>query len=107
MVMANEYVVERDGGYYVAGTRVTLDSVVYCFLGGESPESIVESFPALDLEQVYGAITYYLSHRQVVDAHLERGRAEFNRLREEARRKHPRLYAKLEAARRGTPAYQP
>jgi uncharacterized protein (DUF433 family) len=105
--MANEYVEQRDGGYYVAGTRVTLDSVVCCFLGGESPEGIVESFPALDLEQAYGAIAFYLANRQAVDAHLERGQAEFNRLREEARRKYPLLYAKLEAARRGTPAYYP
>jgi uncharacterized protein (DUF433 family) len=106
-LMANEYVEQRDGGYYIAGARVTLDSVVYCFLAGESPEGIVESFPALDLEQVYGAIAYYLANRQAVDAHLERGRAEFDRLREEARRKYPLLYAKLDAAKRAAPVHQP
>jgi len=105
--MANEYVEQRGGGYYIAGTRVTLDSVVWCFLVGESPEGIVESFPALDLERVYGAIAYYLANRQAVDAHLERGQAEFDRLREEARRKYPLLYAKLDAARRTAPAHQP
>jgi hypothetical protein len=56
---------------------------------------------------VYGAIAYYLANRQSVDAHLERGRAEFDRLRAEARRKHPLLYAKLDAARRATPVHQP
>ena len=32
----SEYVELRDGGYYVAGTRVSLDAVVYAFRGGES-----------------------------------------------------------------------
>ena len=77
---------------------------LYAFLRGESPEGIVESFPALNLEQAYGAIAFYLAHQQTVDAHLQKGRADFERMREEARRKHPALYAKLEAARRTMPS---
>jgi uncharacterized protein (DUF433 family) len=53
-----EYVEQRNGGYYVAGTRVSLDSVVIGFLNGDSPEGIVHSFSSLTLQQVYGAITY-------------------------------------------------
>lgn len=34
--MAREYVEQRHGGYYVQSTRVSLDSVVYAFLRGES-----------------------------------------------------------------------
>jgi uncharacterized protein (DUF433 family) len=102
--MANEYVEQRNGGYYILGTRVSLDSVVCAFLRGESPEGIVESFPALSLEQVYGAIAFYLANQRAVDAYLEEGKVEFARLREEARRKHPSLYAKLDAARRPTPS---
>jgi hypothetical protein len=30
--MAKEYVEQRDGAYYVLGSRVSLDSVVYAFL---------------------------------------------------------------------------
>jgi len=97
--MAKDYIEERDGGYYVAGTRVSLDSVVYEFLRGAVPESIADSYPALSLEQVYGALAYYLAHVEVVDAYLRAGRAEFARLREEAREQRPALYAKLEAAR--------
>ena len=37
--MAKEYVEKRDGGYYIAGSRVSLDSVVYEFLNGSSPEA--------------------------------------------------------------------
>jgi uncharacterized protein (DUF433 family) len=58
--MTRNYVEERNGGYYVAGTRVTLESVVYAFRIGESPEMILRNFSALNLEQVYGTITYYL-----------------------------------------------
>jgi uncharacterized protein (DUF433 family) len=101
--MSDQYVEQRDGGYYVLGTRVSLDSVVYAFLRGDSPEGIVESFPSLSLEKAYGAITYYLAHQQAIDAYLQQGRAEFERLREGSRRKHPALYAKLDAARRTMP----
>lgn len=66
-------------------------------------EGIVESFPALSLEQAYGAIAFYLAHQPTIDAYLQKGRADFERMREEARRKHPALYAKLEAARRSMP----
>jgi uncharacterized protein (DUF433 family) len=97
-MMAEGYIEKRGEGYYVRGTRVSLDSVVYAFLRGESPEGIADSFPALSLEQVYGAIAFYLAQREEIDAYLEAGEAEFERLREEARRAHPLLYAKIEAA---------
>ncbi len=101
--MSDQDVEQRDGGQYVLGTRVSLDSVVYAFLRGDSPEGIVESFPSLSLEQAYGAITYYRAHQQTIDAYLQRGRAEFERLREGSRRRPPALYAKLDAARRTMP----
>src|SRR5260370_28456305 len=105
--MGKEYVEQRNGAYYVIGTRVSLDSVVYAFLRGESPEGIVESFPALTLEQVFGAVAFYLENRNTIDAYLREGNAEFARLREEARTKHPLLYAKLEAARHRSPTAPP
>jgi len=101
--MATAYVEQRDGGYYIAGSRVSLDSVVYAFLRGESPEGIAESFPAVSLEQIFGAVAFYLANRESIDAYLRDGRAEFARMRDEARRKHPALYSKLEAARHGAP----
>ena len=56
-----EYVNQHDGGYWIADSRVSLDSVVYAFLDGLSPETIVaECFPVLSLEQAYGAIAFYL-----------------------------------------------
>ncbi len=100
----NRYVERRNGGYYVQGARVSLDSVVIAFLRGESPESIVESFPSLDLEHVYGAITFYLANQQSIDVHLRQENARFQRMREKARQKNPLLYAKLDRARHSAPS---
>jgi len=63
--MAKEYVTEVDGAYRITGTRVSLDSVVYGWLSGLSPESIVDSYPVLTLEEVHGALAYYLGNRRV------------------------------------------
>jgi uncharacterized protein (DUF433 family) len=58
------------GGYRIAGSRVSLDSVVHAWWDGRLPEAIVVDFPSLTLEQVHGAIAYYLGHRSEVDRHL-------------------------------------
>ncbi len=97
--MAKEYVEEHSGGYFAAGTRVSLDSIVYAFLRGESPEGIAESFPALTLEQIHGSLAFYLANREKVDEYLRRGKEEFETLRREARERNPRLYARLVDAR--------
>ncbi len=97
--MAKEFVESRDGGYWIAETRVSLDSVVYAFLRGSAPESIALSFPVLTLEEVYGAITYYLGHRAEIDRYLREGDQEFEQLREQARTANAQLYRKLEEAR--------
>jgi uncharacterized protein (DUF433 family) len=65
-----DFVERRDESFYVAGTRVPLACVVREFQDGQSPESIRSAFPTLTLEQVYGAITFYLGHRSEVDADL-------------------------------------
>ena len=66
-----EYVEKRNGGFYLAGSRVSLDSVVISFQQGASPESILRSFPAIgSLEKVYGAVTFYLANKQLVEDYL-------------------------------------
>ncbi len=70
--MAKEYVEERNGGFYVAGTRVSLDSIVHAFRRGESPETICQNFELLRLEEVYGAVAYYLANQAEIDAYLLR-----------------------------------
>ena len=70
--MAKEYIEERDSNYYVVGTRISLDSIVYAFRRGESPETICQNFELLRLEEVYGAIAYYLANQAAIDAYLIR-----------------------------------
>jgi uncharacterized protein (DUF433 family) len=65
------YVEQQEGGYYIAGTRISLDSVVHQFKNGSSPESILRSFPLIgSLENVYGAITFYLANKEAVEEYL-------------------------------------
>jgi uncharacterized protein (DUF433 family) len=70
--MVREYIEKRNSNYYVAGTRVSLDSIVHAFHRGESPETICQSFELLRLEEVYGAIAYYLANQADIDAYLVR-----------------------------------
>jgi uncharacterized protein (DUF433 family) len=69
--MISEYLEERDGGFYVKGNRVPLDVIVYEFRNGASPESIQHAYPTLSLEQVYGAVTFYLGHREAVERSVQ------------------------------------
>lgn len=73
------YIEERNGGLYLAGSRVSLDSIVISFQDHESPARIVESFPTLTLSQVYGAIVYYLEHEEMVKEYIAEGERELHR----------------------------
>jgi uncharacterized protein (DUF433 family) len=105
--MSRQYVEQRDGGYWIVGTRVSLDSVVYAFLEGQTAENIAQSFPVLTLEQVYGALAFYLADRADVDAYLAAARADFEAKRQAARDRDPMFYKKLADFRRQMEAAQP
>jgi len=97
--MAAEYIEQCNGGYYVTGTRVSLDSIVYSFRDGESPETIRQNFPSLTLEQVYGAIAFYLAKRDAVDANIQEGERELDGAVPPLWKSSPELYARLQKAR--------
>ena len=98
--MSKEYVEKVEGGAYrVAGTRVSLDSIIYGFRNGESPETIAQSFPGLTLKQVYGAIAFYLGSQEELDAYVRDGEAEYEAKRKAARDADPAFYQKLAAKR--------
>jgi len=98
--MIKQYVEKRDGGYWIVDSRVSLDSVVYAFLSGQSAESIAQSFPVLKLEQAYGAITFYLSNRTDIDAYLAQAKRDYEVMRQAAHDTDPMFYQKLADARR-------
>lgn len=76
-----DYVEKREGHYFILGSRVSLDSIVYGFLNGESPETIRENFPTLNLAQVYAAITYYLERQADIDRYLKAKQESFDEAR--------------------------
>src|SRR5439155_21936837 len=99
MASEHNYVTVESNSYSITGTRVSLDSIVFDYLSGLSPEAIVDNFNTLSLKQVYGAITFYLSHRGEVDQHLMKNRAKFAALRKKSRDSNPLLYRNLESLR--------
>ena len=74
---------DEAGVLRVAGTRVSLDSIVYAFDEGATPEEIAQDFPTLDLAAVYSVIGYYLQNRAEVEEYLEQRRAQRDELKAE------------------------
>jgi uncharacterized protein (DUF433 family) len=101
--MERTYVEQREGGYWIRDTRISLDSIVEAFKRGAAPESINRSFPLLSLEEIYGAITFYLSHEQEIDSYLSQAESQLDAESEArnalARATHPDLIDRLEKAR--------
>lgn len=68
---ANDHVEFRNQGYYVAGTRISLDSIAYAVRRGESVEEILADFPALSSrEKLVGAIAFIKTHREAINVYL-------------------------------------
>jgi len=65
--MSKEFVEHRHGSLYLIGSRVPLAHLVREFQVGESPEAIRSHYPTLSLEQVYGAINFYLGNKEEVE----------------------------------------
>lgn len=74
---------DADGVVRVGGTRVSLDSVIYAFNEGSTPEEIVQQYTTLDLADVYAVIGYYLQHRGEVNEYLASRRAQRDEIRKE------------------------
>jgi uncharacterized protein (DUF433 family) len=58
------------GKFRVGDSRVLLELVIRAFYNGETPEGIVESYPALKIADVYAVIAYYLTYPEEIDAYL-------------------------------------
>jgi uncharacterized protein (DUF433 family) len=97
---SSAYIEARDGGLYLAGTGVSLDSVVIRFQQGASPEKILQSFPTLKLSHIYGAIAYYLENESIIAGYIADGERELESLAVPLSQRNPELFARLEAARR-------
>ena len=97
--MDDRYVEKRDEGFWIAGKRISLDSIVYAFRRGQSPESIRRSFPLLTLEEIYGAIAFYLANQTEIDGYLIREEKEFEKMRQNSQRTDTDWHKKMQKAR--------
>lgn len=80
----NELPLKKNAGeeiIRVGGTRVSLDTIIYSFKDGQTPEEIVQQYPVLDLPDVYQIIAYYLKNEQEVIDYLEEREKEAKELR--------------------------
>jgi uncharacterized protein (DUF433 family) len=96
--MQKAYVKKVEGAYRIGDTRVSLDSLVYLFREGMSAESMVESYPALTLEQVHGALAFYLANQKEIDTYLAEGQRASESKHRQSRQTNAELIAKLQRA---------
>jgi uncharacterized protein (DUF433 family) len=63
---------DHAGVLRVNGTRVSLDSVIFAFNEGSTPEEIAQQYTTLNLADIYAVISYYLQNQAEVSEYLER-----------------------------------
>ncbi len=88
-----------EGGWRITDSRVSLDSVVRAYLDGQSPEAIALEFPTLSLEQIHGALAFYLRHRAEIDRYLAAQDALWEQFRQESEAAHAPLLNRIRAWR--------
>src|SRR5262245_28243399 len=80
---------DDDGVMRVGGTRVRLETVIEAYHNGCSAEEILLKYPSLKLPDIYAVITYYLWHRQEIDAYLDERRTTSDEIRRENETRFP------------------
>jgi hypothetical protein len=63
------------------------------------PNQFCDRSLLLTLEEIYGAITFYLSHQEKIDTYLSDAEIEFERQRQLEREADPQFYKRFEEAR--------
>jgi uncharacterized protein (DUF433 family) len=94
-MQAAEYARQRDGGWYVGGTGISVYSVVALWQQGFSPEEIQASFSRLSLREVYGTILFYMEHREELDDFFQQQDALFRSKKAESEAQKPAFYVEM------------
>jgi hypothetical protein len=68
---------------------------VHAYWDGRSPEAIAADFPSLTLEQIHGAIAFYLRNRAEIDAYLSEQDAHWQQFQAESTAKHNPLLQRV------------
>jgi hypothetical protein len=96
MIASKSYVrLDDQDVFRIGATRISLDSVVHAFLQGHSPETIQDQYPGLSLEEVYGAIAFYLANRNEVHHYLDRQNKKWEELKQVLEKNVPPVVARL------------
>src|SRR5947209_2340914 len=61
---------DATGALRVGDSRVLLELVIRAFQDGATPETIVQRYDTLALQDVYAVVTYYLRHRDDIEQYL-------------------------------------
>jgi uncharacterized protein (DUF433 family) len=88
-----------DGGWRLTDSRVSFDSVIHGYWDGRSPEAIAEEFPGLPVEQIYGAIAFYLRNRAEIDRYLNDQSERWRQLQLESEVRHGPLLNRIRSRR--------
>src|SRR6266581_7627802 len=72
----------EEGTIRIGDSRVSLDSVVHHYKLGAAAEQIAQKFPALDLADVYAAISYYLNNEDAIEEYLRQQEARGNEIQD-------------------------
>ncbi|MBC6476701.1 MAG: DUF433 domain-containing protein [Hormoscilla sp. GM7CHS1pb] len=67
----------------IAGTRMSVPTLIVDYRAGMSPEKIVEEFPHLTLAQVDAALAYYHANKDRIEADIVKYYSECDRLSSE------------------------
>ncbi len=98
MIPAKTYVRQSENGAMRVGEHdISLDSVVIAYQQGYSPETIQQLYPALTLEEVYGAVAFYLANQTEVIEYLSQQESRWDEVRKKSRDNPSPVVARLRA----------
>lgn len=82
------------------GTRIGIETILYEYLDcGHSPEEIAQTYPSLNLEQVYATILYYLQNQETISEYMKNWLEHGHKMREKQRLNPPPVSEKLRQLR--------
>jgi len=87
--LASPFTTDEQGVIRIGSSRVALERIVNAFDAGASAEEIVESYPTVELGDVYAAITFILKNRAEVAAYMAESAAEVERVHREWEARYP------------------
>jgi len=93
----NPYIERRDGVYWVTGKRVSLNSIIYRWREGLSPETIQQDcFPVLTRAEVFGALAFYFDNQDQIDEYLKQAEEQEEVIGRQLREQYPEIHRKLD-----------